>query len=270
MEAEKSSDASRTRLEHMNQLDWLGLIVWVIAAYWQPTFGQPGSGSRAQYEQETTTTTRRPGFLSPPGWLFGVVWSVLYGLIAAAGFLYWSGLDEPVTRTMVLVLVNLVLNKLWTPIFFGFGQRKLALAVILAIVATNVWIQYELWTQGGATTSFWLWLPYTVWTVYATVRQRGQDAQAQAVQRASDNGGRATMLGAARDLRPGTGESNKRTTCAFIERSRGKKSPVDVYSPRRSGAERDSVHSAYRCTLCAHSCLWAPRAQSCRWQSSEQ
>ncbi len=60
----------------------------------------------------------RPAW-APPAWVFAPVWTVLYAAIAVAGWLVWRrvGLSTP----LVPYAVQLVLNALWTPLFFGAG-----------------------------------------------------------------------------------------------------------------------------------------------------
>jgi translocator protein len=72
---------------------------------------------------------------APPPWLFGPVWTVLYAMIAVSGWLVWRrvGLVLP---ALGLYAAQLVLNMLWTPLFFGAGQLGLAFAEILLLWVT--------------------------------------------------------------------------------------------------------------------------------------
>src|SRR4051812_1309385 len=101
---------------------------------------------------------------APPSWLFGPVWTVLYAMIAVAGWLVWRRTGW--TRALTVYAVQLVLNAVWTPIFFGFGQYGLALADIVV-----------LWVLIGVTvvlfrpisrTAAWLLVPYWAWVTFAT------------------------------------------------------------------------------------------------------
>src|SRR4030042_565395 len=83
-----------------------------------------------------------PSF-TPPSWVFGPVWTVLYVLMGVAAFLVWQkGPGSRAVRvSLAWFLVQLVLNALWSPVFFGLHRMGLALAVIvflwIAIVATR-------------------------------------------------------------------------------------------------------------------------------------
>lgn len=165
---------------------WLAAVLWTLIVYWQPTSGGFGGGGaqssrvlRASLQGEGKgargTRRRRPRhpLLSPPPWLFGVAWTLLYGLMSAAITVYWNdrdagALSDAETRTLVLILSNVVLNKVWTPVFVS-GRRLAALIVLLGIVATSVWLHVEWACQESTGVSQGLWAPYTAWTVYATV-----------------------------------------------------------------------------------------------------
>jgi tryptophan-rich sensory protein len=64
-------------------------------------------------------------FFTPPDWLFGPVWTTLYVLMSVSAWLIWKeGLAKTAVRVaLALYLVQLVLNALWTPIFFGIDTR---------------------------------------------------------------------------------------------------------------------------------------------------
>jgi tryptophan-rich sensory protein len=105
---------------------------------------------------------------TPPGWLFGPVWTVLYVMMAAAAWLVWRTAGWPAARpALILFGVQLLLNAAWTPIFFGLHRPGLAFAEILA-----------LWAAIGATlVAFWrvfpaaalLLVPYWLWVSFASV-----------------------------------------------------------------------------------------------------
>jgi translocator protein len=83
----------------------------------------------------------KPWF-NPPNWVFGPVWIVLYILMGVAAFLAWQkGSDRRLVRiALALFVLQLVLNALWTPLFFGWHWIGMALVEIvvlwLAILAT--------------------------------------------------------------------------------------------------------------------------------------
>lgn len=111
---------------------------------------------------------------NPPGWIFGPVWTALYTMMAAAAWMVWRrGGWEKQRKPLLVFLVQLALNTLWTPLFFGLHQPGLAFAEIvllwLAIVATIVvfrpvsgaamllLVPYLAWVSFAAALNFTLW-----------------------------------------------------------------------------------------------------------------
>lgn len=106
----------------------------------------------------------KPPF-NPPNWIFAPVWSVLYVLIAIAGWRCW--MSAPTGLPMRVWGVQLVLNFLWSPIFFGAHRMGLALGVIVALlVAILVFIRLN-WRPDRL--AAWLFVPYAAWVAFATL-----------------------------------------------------------------------------------------------------
>ena len=110
----------------------------------------------------------KPAF-TPPGWVFGVVWTLLYILMAVAAFIIsQQNLKKPETKAaLALFLFQLVLNGLWTPIFFGMHLILTALIEIiildLAILLTLIMF-YKISRIATA-----LLVPYFIWVTFAIV-----------------------------------------------------------------------------------------------------
>jgi tryptophan-rich sensory protein len=138
---------------------WLGLIPFAAAVTAAALLGVLGvTGTSTEYQ-----TLEQPPW-APPSWLFGPVWTILYAMIAVAGWLVWRRTGW--NRALSIYAAQLVLNAIWTPIFFGFGQYGLALIDIVV-----------LWVLIGATivlfrpisrTAAWLLVPYWAWVTFAT------------------------------------------------------------------------------------------------------
>ena len=73
---------------------------------------------------------------TPPNWVFPVVWTTLYVLMALAGWLLWDRADESTTRRTAIAffLVQLGLNASWSPVFFGAKAVVAGLLIIIAMV----------------------------------------------------------------------------------------------------------------------------------------
>jgi tryptophan-rich sensory protein len=110
----------------------------------------------------------KPSF-NPPEWLFGPAWTVLYLMIAVAAWLVWKqGIGAAgVKLALVVFLVQLVLNALWSVFFFGLRSPLAGLvdiiALWLAIVATII-LFFRVSVPAGV-----LLLPYIGWVTFAAV-----------------------------------------------------------------------------------------------------
>ena len=102
----------------------------------------------------------KPSF-NPPNYLFGIVWPILYLLMAVVSFLN----AQKIYR---LYLMQLCLNGIWSWIFFVFNGLGLAFLNIVVLVLLNVLIARELRVK-GAWLSFSLYLPYLLWITFAAI-----------------------------------------------------------------------------------------------------
>jgi tryptophan-rich sensory protein len=106
----------------------------------------------------------KPAF-NPPGWIFGPVWTVLYVMIAVAGWRVWQ--HDRANWPMKLWWTQLVLNFLWSPVFFSAHQIGLALVVILVLLAAILAFIAASWGQDRV--AAWLFVPYAAWVTFASV-----------------------------------------------------------------------------------------------------
>lgn len=105
----------------------------------------------------------KPGF-SPPPWVFGPAWTVLYVLIGVAGWRSWE--RDRGGRAMKLWALQMALNYLWTPVYFGAHQVGAALVVILALLAAILAFIAATWRPDRVSAG--LFLPYAAWVTFAT------------------------------------------------------------------------------------------------------
>jgi tryptophan-rich sensory protein len=116
-----------------------------------------------QNTADTYQQLRQPGW-APPSWIFGPVWTALYAMIAVSGWLVWRRVGW--SAELVPFAVQLVLNAIWTPLFFGGGQRGLALVEIIALWLAIAWTVITFRRISRPATA--LLLPYWAWTTFAT------------------------------------------------------------------------------------------------------
>lgn len=104
--------------------------------------------------------------LSPPNWVFAPVWTLLYALMGIALYLIWTRASSSVWRTASrLFAVQLVLNILWSFVFFGQWNPAAALVVIflLWVMILATMIEFKKVSRAA----FWLMAPYLLWVSFA-------------------------------------------------------------------------------------------------------
>jgi len=108
----------------------------------------------------------KPSF-NPPDWAFGVVWPILYVMMGVSAFLIWNkGIGSKQAKVALgLFVFQLVLNGLWTPIFFGLHMTGLALAEIILLWIAILMTILAFWRISKAAT--YLLIPYILWVSFA-------------------------------------------------------------------------------------------------------
>ena len=103
---------------------------------------------------------------SPPDWLFTPVWAVLYLTILASLVLYSFKKEDNKLQGYIYFAIQIVLNILWTPVFFGLKNILLGLIVILALdifVFLTIRKFYSISKPAGI-----ILIPYFLWILFAT------------------------------------------------------------------------------------------------------
>jgi translocator protein len=140
----------------------LALATCVVACYGAAYVGSAFTSPAIAGWYETLI---KPPF-TPPSWLFGPVWTVLYLAMAVAGWLVWrrKGLTGA-TLPLALFGGQLVLNALWSVLFFGLREPGVALVEILLLWA--VILATTLSFRSVSRTASWLLTPYLAWVTFA-------------------------------------------------------------------------------------------------------
>lgn len=148
------------RRERRGARSWLALLAFALAVAAAAAVGGLGvAGPAAEYQSLV-----RPSW-APPSWLFGPVWTVLYVMIALAGWVAWRRAGW--TAGLTWYAIQLVLNAAWTPLFFGAGWYVAALVDIVALwLALGVTVVL-FWRRSSRLAALLL-VPYWVWVTYAT------------------------------------------------------------------------------------------------------
>ena len=110
----------------------------------------------------------KPPF-NPPSYVFAPVWSVMYLLIAVAGWRVWTALGEAIGK--LLWSAQMALNFAWSPIFFTVHSTKGALIIIVGMLLTILAFIAHHWSRDRL--SALLFMPYALWVSFATVLNAG-------------------------------------------------------------------------------------------------
>lgn len=146
---------------HSRSKDILGLVGWLIV-----TFAVSAVGARASIEATSFYDQLvQPAWAPPPG-VFGPVWIVLYALMAIAAWLVWrSGGFRANRIPLALFAVQLLLNALWSWLFFALNLGALALAEVVLLwllIAATMLAFWRVTVLAGI-----LLLPYLMWVSFA-------------------------------------------------------------------------------------------------------
>lgn len=145
----------------MNYRDFIKLIACVAIS---ESAGIIGSLFTISTIPTWYTTLQKP-FLNPPGWVFGPVWIVLYLLMGISLWLIWESDSKEKKKAVGLFFAQLVLNAIWSPLFFGAQSIGGALAVIVLLWAAIV-LTILVFTKISRAAA-WLLVPYILWVSFA-------------------------------------------------------------------------------------------------------
>lgn len=105
-------------------------------------------------------------FLTPDGWVFAVVWPILYFLLGVV--LYLIIVDKTrysKAKSYGLFAVHMALNALWTYFFFGLNLIGGGLIVLVLLIAFTIWMM-RAFSQISRAAYYLVW-PYLIWLLFA-------------------------------------------------------------------------------------------------------
>lgn len=120
---------------------WSKLITSFIASY---LAGFIGSIATNAHSLDWYASLIKPTF-TPPSWVFGPVWIVLYACIGVVLYRLWISHTKESRTLLALFFVQLILNALWSVFFFGFANPIVAyidiilLWIIVAVLTLDIW-----------------------------------------------------------------------------------------------------------------------------------
>ena len=139
-----------------------GLIAWLALC-----FGASEIGRRVTMPEINGwyATLDKPSF-NPPNWIFGPVWGVLFLLMAIAAWLVWRRFGfKRAPAAMMVFLVQLVANVMWSILFFGMHSPSMAfygICVLWSLIVSTIMLFWKKSPLAGS-----LLLPYLGWVTFA-------------------------------------------------------------------------------------------------------
>ena len=97
--------------------------------------------------------------LNPPGYVFGIVWPILYLLMSISAFRTFN-------ETKNLFLIQLLFNAIWSWLFFAFQMPFIALLNIWLLIYLNIKLNLKMFNQDKL--SGFLFIPYILWLFFAS------------------------------------------------------------------------------------------------------
>lgn len=137
--------------------DWITLLPFLAAVFVVALSGalfMPGDWYKSLDKPSWT----------PPDWLFAPAWTLLYILIAIAGWLVWK--QAGFGAALAVWAANLIFNGAWS--WLMFGRRNIALALLDACAMLATIIAFIALAQPNSGTAAALFVPYLAWVLFAT------------------------------------------------------------------------------------------------------
>lgn len=150
-------------MERIGLKDLLKIVLCIIICQ---AAGVVGSIFTSSSVSSWYPTLIKPSF-TPPGWLIGLVWTILFTLMGISLFLVWrEGLDQADVKTAIYFFAaQLVVNVMWSGAFFGLQSPLAGLAVIAVLWVLILMTIIRFWpiSRGAAL----LLVPYILWVSFA-------------------------------------------------------------------------------------------------------
>ena len=141
---------------------FIGLVAWFMVSFAASAIGAIASSQAQSFYVQLSQPT-----WAPPGWLFGPVWTALYVMMAIAAWLVWRRGGFKTNQTaLTLFLVQLLLNGLWSWLFFAWQQGALAfvnITLLWLLIAATLLAFWRINKTAGA-----LLIPYLLWVSFAS------------------------------------------------------------------------------------------------------
>lgn len=149
-------------MEQGGKRRWVPLLAWLAVCYGVSAVG----GLVTTHAVETWYQGLAKPAVNPPDWVFGPVWTVLYGLMAVAAWLVWIAPDSVTRRRgIVWFCTQLAANLMWSFVFFGAKRLELGvvdIALLWGLIVATMVPFFKVSRAAG-----WLMVPYLAWVTFA-------------------------------------------------------------------------------------------------------
>jgi benzodiazapine receptor len=139
---------------------WIVLAVFLMACFGAAALGGLATGPSVR---DWYPTIVKPSW-TPPSWLFGPVWTLLYAMMGVAGWLVWRRVGW--SGALMWFAAQLLLNATWSPVFFGLHQLGWAFVNIVLLWVAIAGTTVAFWRVSPV--AGWLLVPYLAWVTFAS------------------------------------------------------------------------------------------------------
>jgi tryptophan-rich sensory protein len=152
----------------MKKSDIIKLVISILIPL---ALGAIAGRFTAQAVPDWFASLNRPSF-SPPNWIFGPVWTVLYILLGISLFLIWKQIPSKERNNALWIFsVQMFLNFIWSFVFFYFNQIGLALVVIISLWFSIMFMLISFYKIKPL--AAYLNMPYLLWVTFASILNAG-------------------------------------------------------------------------------------------------
>ena len=154
--------SKKNNQDRRKSINWLTLVICLVIIF---SIAIGGSLFTSKETNGSWYDSVKPS-ITPPNWVFPIVWTILFFLISISLYLAWMNASKKEKLEIVLVFeINLVLNLLWSIFYFGMKNPLYAFFIIILLfisIISMIVITYRINKK-----SAYLVLPYLLWVCFA-------------------------------------------------------------------------------------------------------
>lgn len=143
----------------MKKINWKRLIIIILITFIVGSF----FSLFTMNNMDTFKELEKP--INVPGILFPIVWSILYLLMSISCYIITEKDNPNKNKALTIYAVQLVINSLWSLIFFGFGAYLISFIWLLILLASIIWMIIEFYKIDKKAAL--LQIPYSLWVIFA-------------------------------------------------------------------------------------------------------